>query len=162
MFGIANICGIFRYMAEMYVERLEHYSDDDAADLGRLMPHLSARFTSEPIDKKLLETIINSPFHDQLVARLDGRIVGAATLSLIMGAAAGRKGYLEDFVADPDVRRQGIGKKVWDEMMNWCRERNVDLGFTSHVSREAAHNFYHAQGAVIRDTSVFHVDVVQE
>jgi len=146
-------------MSDPAVERLTDYSHEDAAQLGRLMPFLSDSFSGEPIDAELLGTIIASPYHDQLVARLEGRIVGAATLSLVIGAAAGKKGYLEDFVTDPDVREQGIGGKVWDEMMAWCKEQGVNLDFTSRPSREAAHKFYHSHGAVVRETTVLHVDV---
>lgn len=142
------------------VERLTEYSTSVAAGLGRLMPFLSDKFNGEPIGQELLETIIESPHHDQLVAVLGKEvIVGAATLSLVMGAAAGEKGYLEDFVTDPQVARQGIGNKVWSEMMKWCSERNVNLDFTSRPSRTAAHHFYKKHGAVIRDTTVFHVDI---
>jgi len=55
--------------SEVSVERLSQYSEEDATQLGRLMPFLSENFDGEPVDKELLETIINSPFHDQLVAR---------------------------------------------------------------------------------------------
>jgi GNAT superfamily N-acetyltransferase len=146
-------------MLETSVERLTQYSEHDAEQLGRLMPFLSDSFTGEPVDAELLNTIITSPYHDQLVARLEGRIVGGATLSLVIGAAAGKKGYLEDFVTDPTVRGKGVGGKVWDEMLAWCREHEVSLDFTSRPSREAAHRFYHSHGAVVRETTVFHVDV---
>ena len=146
-------------MSEVSVERLNEYSEEDAVQLGRLMHFLSEKFTGEPIDRNLLEKIIESPFHDQLVARIEGRIVGAATMSIVMGAAAGKIGYLEDFVTDPSVQKQGIGSKVWDEMMRWCKEYDVDLDFTSRPSREDAHKFYKAHGANVRETTVFHVNV---
>jgi len=139
------------------VEALTVYHDADAAGLGRLMPFLSERLSDAPVDEALLRAIIESPYHDQLVARLDGRIVGAASLSLLMGPGVGRQGYLEDFVTDPSVRGQGVGDKIWQAMLGWCREREVALEFTSHPSRVAAHRFYGRQGAAVRDTTVFHV-----
>ena len=142
-------------MLEVTVERLTKYSSEDAVQLGRLMPFLSQSFSGGPVNKSLLKEIIASPYHDQLVARLDGRIVGAATLSLIMGAAAGKKGYLEDFVVDPEIRQKGIGGQLWDEMMRWCKQNSVDLHFTSRPSRQAAHSFYICHGATVRDTTVF-------
>ncbi len=143
------------------VERLRKYSENDAIQLGSLMSYLSEKFTGEPVDKELLKTIIESPYHDQLVARMEGRIIGAATMSLMMGAGAGKKGHLEDFIIEPDMRRQGIGSKIWSEMMNWCREQEVDLEFTSSSKRTAAHNFYIDHGAQVRETSVFNVDIEQ-
>jgi GNAT superfamily N-acetyltransferase len=145
-------------MTDVHVERLQEYTPEDAAGIGRLMPFLSDKFSGEPIDQELLETIINSPYHDQIVARLEGRIVGAATLSLVIGAAAGRKGYLEDFIADPAIQQQGVGTKIWQELLTWCKEREVDLSFTSHPSRKPAHDFYRSR-AKIYDTTVFKVDV---
>lgn len=146
-------------MTDVRVERLTTYNEGDAEQLGRLMPFLSELFSDDPVDPELLDAIIHSPYHDQLVARLDGRIVGAATLSIVLGAAAGRKGRLEDFVTDATLQGKGIGGKVWDEMMRWCKEHEVGLEFTSRPSREAAHRFYHERDAVVRDTTVFHKDM---
>lgn len=140
---------------EVNVERLEHYTPEDAVGIGRLMPFLSKNASGEPIPEDLLRQIVTSPYHEQLVARLDSVIVGAATLNLLMGPAVKKQGYLEDFVTDPEVRGMGIGNRIWDEMMKWCDENGVDLTFTSHGSREAAHRFYLSHGAHIRNTTVF-------
>ncbi len=145
------------------VERLKVYDLADAAGIGRLMPFLSPRFSDEPMAEDLLKEIIASLHHDQLVARLENIIVGCATLSTIMGPGVGKEGYLSDFVADPSVRRARIGDRIWNEMIRWCKEQGyskmqgVDLAFTSHPGREAAHRFYEAHGAEERDTTVFHV-----
>jgi ribosomal protein S18 acetylase RimI-like enzyme len=148
-------------MDTVSVEKLTEYSDEAARQLGRLMPFLSEHFTDDPVDQELLEAIIGSPYHDQLVAKLEGRIVGAATMSVMMGVGAERVGYLEDFVTDPTLRNQGIGSKVWDEIVKWCQEQGIVAGFdfTSNPNRNAAHSFYRAYGGQIRRTTAFHVDV---
>ncbi|USN96616.1 MAG: GNAT family N-acetyltransferase [Candidatus Nomurabacteria bacterium] len=136
------------------VERLRAYTPEDAAGIGRLMPFLSESFLSTPIPEERLRAIIESDYHDQLVAREDTRrIVGAATLSLILGAGAGGKAHLEDFVTDPETK--GVGSALWKEMGAWCVERDVELHFTSRSSRIAAQHFYLNRGAEIRDTNVF-------
>ena len=142
---------------DVIIERLAIYSDDDAVAIGKLLTSLSERFTGNPVPEDLLREIINSPYHDELVARLEGRIVGAATLSIVMGAGTGKIGYLEDFVVDTSIRRAGIGTKIWDEMKLWCEEHNVNLEFTSRPGREEAHEFYTSRGAIIRQTTVFRV-----
>lgn len=142
---------------QVTVERLTAYTENDAIELGKLMSSLSTRFDGQPVSRELLETIISSPSHDQIVARLDGHIVGAATVGLVMGAGAGRHGHLEDFVTDPEIRRQGVGNKIWDEVIKWCKEQGVNLYFTSRPSRSDAHAFYLAHGAMIKDTTVFYV-----
>lgn len=139
------------------IERLTKYLPEDAAAIGRLMPFLSQKLSDMPISEDLLTQIIESPYHEQIVARLDGKIVGAATLSIIMGPAVGRQARLESFVTDPEIRGQGIGSKIWAEALRWCVERQVDLEFTSNPSRKSAHKFYLARGAEIRNTTVFHV-----
>jgi GNAT superfamily N-acetyltransferase len=145
---------------DVSVERLNEYSDADAAGIGRLMPFLSENLSAEPMDEDVLRDIISSPYHDQLVARLDGIIVGTATMNLLMGPAVERKGNLQDFVADPDIRRRGIGDKIWGSMLEWCAEHkaNVGLEFTSKASRVEAHSFYKKHGAEVRDTIVFEVE----
>lgn len=147
---------------ELSVERLSHYTFEDAAGIGRLMPFLSKSRGAEPIPEELLTEIINSPHHEQLVARLDSIIVGAATLNILMGPAAGRLGYLEDFVTDPEAQGRGIGSRIWNEMMRWCDEHQVNLEFTSKATRETAHKFYLSRGAVIRETAVFRVNRGEE
>lgn len=141
----------------IHVERLQTYTHEDATEIGLLMPYLSSSFPSSPISEELLRTIIESDYHDQLVAREDNRrIVGSATLSLILGAGAGGKAYLEDFVTNPETK--GVGSALWQEMGAWCVERDVELHFTSRSSRIAAQHFYLNRGAEIRDTNAFRKD----
>lgn len=142
---------------QLKIETLQTYTEKDAGEIGRLMPYLSSSFTSDPIPEELLCRIIASPLHDQLVARDEnGRIIGTATLSVIYGAGAGMNAWLEDFVVDPDIQGAGIGSKLWDAMIEWCKAQHVGkLGFTSRPSRTAAHAFYVKRGAEIRDTSYF-------
>lgn len=142
------------------IEALTTYSAEDAADIGRLLPHLSQRFDGSAMSEKVLRDIISSPYHDQLIARDDqGHIVGTATLSIIM-ATDGHNAWLEDFVVDPHVQGAGIGGKLWDAMLEWCRTKDArKLSFTSRPTRTAAHAFYLKRGAEIRDTSYFKKDI---
>lgn len=145
--------------ANVRVEVLVQYSRSDAEEIGALMPFLNPALSSEPTDEILLRNIIGSRYHEQLVARIHGVIVGVATLNMLMGPGAVRQGYLEDFVVHPEVRGQSVGDAIWQAMLAWCRAYSVNLRFTSHPAREAAHKFYLAHGAEIKETSVFHVEV---
>ncbi len=142
-------------MSNVTIERLVAYNAQDAEDMGKLMPVLSSRFTDQLIDEGLFKEIVESPFHEQIIARLDGHIVGCATLSITMGVGAGHKAYLEDFVVDPSIQGHGVGGKIWEEITEWCKQRNVKLFFTSNAQKEAAHRFYISHGATVRDTTVF-------
>ncbi len=144
---------------EVQVERLITYNPTDAVGIGRLMPYLDERLSEEPMDSKLLQAIISSPYHEQLVARIDGIIVGAATMNLLLGPAVGRMGYLEDFVVDGSIQSRGVGASIWNEMVDWCREWGVDLSFTSNPNRSMAHRFYLKRGAEIRPTTSFIVPI---
>jgi GNAT superfamily N-acetyltransferase len=142
-------------MAE--VERLRTANLDDAAELGALMTHLSENYDGAPVSIVLLESLIASPVSDQLVARQQGRIVGAATLHALY-APVGSKAWLEDFVTDPSVRGQGLGRALWMEIEVWCQERSLPLQFLSHPKREDAHVFYKRQGAIALSTTAFRKD----
>lgn len=147
-------------MNDIVIEKLIAYSNQDAADLGQLMTSLSTSTDGKPVDRQLLLDIINSPWHDMIVARLGGKIVGAATLSLLLGPVAKRIAYLEDFVTDQTVQGQDIGSQLWDAMLEWCRKKGARrLEFTSNPARQAAHQFYLKRGAVTYDTTVFHKEI---
>lgn len=139
------------------VERLHDFNQDDAAGIGKLRPYLIEGAGDGPVDEALLRSIVESPDRVQLVARDEqrSRVVGAATLNIIVGAMAGKKGWLEDFVTDPTAGVRGIGQLVWNEMVEWCKENDVSLEFTSRPSRVAAHKFYLKQNAATRETTVF-------
>lgn len=142
-------------MDQLIVERLQVATEQDAKSLGLLLRSLSIKFDGKPVPLQLLEEIVRSPDNEQIVGRLHDRIVGAATLSIVRGIGAGRIGYLQDFVTDPEVRGKGVGRAIWQDIDEWCIDSGVDLEFTSREERAAAHHFYQAQGATIRETSVF-------
>jgi GNAT superfamily N-acetyltransferase len=142
------------------IERLESFTDQDIKDLAKLG---DALFDFDgKIDARVLDFIVSHPdSHVQIVARSDGRIVGAATLSIVSGAlVAGNNAYLQDFSVSSEIQGQGIGGKVWDEMILWCKENQVQrLEFTSRPAYANAHKFYEKRGATIRDTDAFKVDI---
>lgn len=139
------------------VEALNSYSESDAAQIGKLLASLSDKFDGSPISGQLLRNIIDSPYHEQLIARSsEGVVVGAATLNIIMGAGIGRKAWLDDFVVDPSLQGSGVGSLMWDAMIEWCKLHNIAmLSFTSNPKRVAAHRFYLKRGAEIYETDYF-------
>jgi len=140
--------------SEIEIARLETYSESDAAELGRLMTALSSRATGDPIEESLLRAIVESPDYVQVVAHHKARLVGAATVGIVMNPL-GRMGRLEAFVTSEDARGMGVGDALWNEVMEWCKEKDIDLEFTSKPDRRDAHRFYEKHGAAVRDTVVF-------
>ena len=136
---------------------LTTYSSADIATIADLLETLSPRFSDLQLDPVFLDEIIASPYHDLIVTRIDGAVVGIATLSITMGVGAGKKAYLEDFVVSHMLRGRGIGSSLWQFISLWCKQRQVSLYFTSRPipSRHEAHQFYLHHGALIRETDVF-------
>ncbi len=146
-----------KQISDISIEILAKYSEKDAAAIGRLLPYLSDSFSSQPIDRQVLEDIITSPYHDQLVARdHNGIIIGTLTLTITMGAGVIRKAWIEDFIVDPATQGMGVGSKLWDASIIWCQEhRAKKLEFTSRPAKATAQQFYLKRGAVIRETNFF-------
>lgn len=141
-------------MNELTIERASHIAESDVADITNLIAALTSK--PHPADAELLQQIIDSPSHVLLLARLSGKVVGMATAALLLGPAAGRKIYLDDFVTDPTVQGKGVGSRLWDAVIDWGREQGaLKLEFTSRPEREAAQRFYLKKGAVVRSTNVF-------
>jgi GNAT superfamily N-acetyltransferase len=143
------------------IERLTKFNRADAAAIGALMLALSDKFDGRPTDENLLKEIIASPYHVQIVARDENdKIIGIATLSMLLSPEPIRNAYLETFVVDSNAQGGGIGGKIWDEMIKWCREKGCQrLEFTSSSKRTGAIAFYQKKGAAIYDTNFFRMEI---
>ena len=142
----------------MKIQPLTEYSEATATRIRELLIQLSRSGRDRgKIPREWFEDLISSPSHDMLLAIDDNdRIIGIATLSIIMGPIVRRVAYLEDFVTDEKVRGQGVGSALWDAMLDWARaKRCTELCFTSGHGREAAQAFYLHKGAKIYDTNYF-------
>ena len=141
----------------MRIERLKKYSPEVANQVRELLIQLSRSGKDRgEIPKEWFDALIDSPYHDMLLALDDDRVVGIATLSVTMGPITRKNAYLEDFVTDASVRGQGVGSALWDEMLKWCAEKGCgNLCFTCGQGREAAQGFYKAHGAEIYETNFF-------
>ncbi|QTX06071.1 GNAT family N-acetyltransferase [Agromyces archimandritae] len=89
-----------------------------------------------------------------LVSRLNGRIVGMATL-VSFPLPTGLRGFVEDVVSHESVRGQGVGRGLLTAMIDIAVARGFrSLELTSRPSREAALRLYESVGFVRRDTNV--------
>lgn len=141
----------------MKITTLKEYGPETAGQIRHLLTQLSRTGKDKgEIPESWFTDIINSPFHDLLIAEKNNHILGFACLSVIMGPGIGKNAYLEDFVTDSTVRGKGIGSKLWNEMLNWATEKGCkNLEFTCGNGREAAQKFYKSKGASIYDTNFF-------
>lgn len=145
----------------MKITKLDKYTPEAANQIRQLLIQLS-RTHKDPgeISKQYIRELIASSYHDILIAQTDDdKIVGVALLSIIANFKK-KKAYLEDFVTDDNIRGQGIGSKMWEEMLIWAKNHNcAELDFTSGKGREAAWDFYLHKGATIYDTNFFRKEI---
>jgi ribosomal protein S18 acetylase RimI-like enzyme len=85
------------------------------------------------------------------VAEREGRVVGGVIASVRVQESffeARRFGYVSDLVVDPEFRRQGIGRALWEKARTWLRVPGVDI-IRLHVAArsEAARAFWKSVGA---------------
>ncbi len=141
----------------MIVKKLETYTPEVAARVRELLIQLSRSGKDKgEIPREWFEDVINSSYHDLLIAEEDGKILGIATLSILMGPGIRKNAYLEDFVTDSTVRGKGIGSALWQAMLEWAAEKGCqDLEFTCGHGRESAQEFYKHHGAEVYDTNFF-------
>jgi GNAT superfamily N-acetyltransferase len=146
-------------MSEITIKKVTEYTDELGRDLQRLMEILTPRAKGKTVDKKMMEDIIKSPFHDQYIAvDENGKVVGAITFSEVLGpfVGGGRTVFMEDFVVDPDAQGGGIGSKLFQTLIDWSREHGAKkIEFTSRQLHEGSHDFYAKRGAKKRDSHIF-------
>lgn len=84
-----------------------------------------------------------------MVADLDDRIVG-----YLVGYVAGsgslrpiRVGTLESMFVSSDVRSRGIGRRLAEAFLEWCRTQRVQrISVTAYASNDGAIRFYRRMG----------------
>ncbi len=146
----------------MRVEILTKYEEATANRIRELLIQLSRSGKDRgEIPKEWFKDLIKSENHDMLLAIDDNnKVIGIATLSIIMGPIVRKAAYLEDFVTDVEVRGQGVGSKLWEEMLKWAKSKGCsEFCFTSGQGREAAQQFYLKRGAEIYDTNFFRLSL---
>ena len=77
------------------------------------------------------------------VAELDGQVEGFALWYIRFSTWKGQRMYLEDFVVTEKLRGQGIGKRLFDQLLAEAKEKNFN-GIVWQVLEwnEPAINFY--------------------
>ncbi len=141
----------------MIVKPLDHYTPEIANRVRELLIQLSRSGKDKgEIPEDWFNDIINSPWHDLLIAEEDGKILGIASVSVTMGPGIRKNAYLEDFVTDAEVRGKGVGTAIWNAYEAWARAKGCkNLEFTCGHGREKSQEFYKHHGAEVYDTNFF-------
>ncbi len=98
------------------------------------------------------EADFDEGFYQALVAEDEGKVIGMALYYYVYSTWKGRMVYLEDFVLDAAYRRRGIGKQLWDALIERGRERGCKLLKWQVVdSNTEAMKFYAAQEGIMEE-----------
>lgn len=131
---------------------------EDAASLAQPLLGLLAELSpgNAPLEVETVAERLRDARVRVLVALSEERLIGAATLTLLVTLADGLVGRVEDVIVSPSARGLGVGRSLMDALHAEARElglAHVDL--TSRPSREAANAMYLALGYERRDTNVY-------
>lgn len=110
-------------------------------DNGRILPLEQARI--------ILAHMRAYPDYQLNVAVVRGEIVGVFALLVMdnLGHLGAPSGVVEDVVVREDWRRRGIGRKMLDFALNYCKSRGCyKVALSSNLQREEAHRFYERLG----------------
>jgi GNAT superfamily N-acetyltransferase len=119
----------------------------DADDAARLLGQLGYPADAAEVARRMA-LLAQDPMIETLVAELDGRVVGLATLHQLQ--VINRPGpvmQLTALVVDDTVRQQGVGRILVRAVVERGKARGCErLSVTTHIDREAAHRFYSRAG----------------
>jgi len=110
-------------------------------DNGRTLPLEQAR--------EIFARMLTYPDYQLYVAVVRGEIVGVFALLVMdnLGHLGAPSGVVEDVVVRKEWRRRGIGQKMLDLALHYCKSRGCyKLALSSNLQREEAHRFYERLG----------------
>ncbi len=135
------------------------------ADVGTInlddLNSLIAQLTTSPIKHNLtsFRRFLDQPSLFQLAAFADQHLVGLASLFVVRKIEV-KAGLVEGVVVDKKYRRQGIGTKMMELLIEKTRQIGVKhLDLTSHPARVAANRLYLRLGFHLRQTNLYRLDL---
>jgi len=135
------------------------YTPEIAAGIGRLMPQLDGSFSDTPITPEFYQEVADSDYHDRLIAvRNEIQVIGAATLTIVLGDGMGRRGQLEDFVVDEAERGTPLARDMVHAMYEWADAKGVPQGkvyWQTETYRPAAIGFYNKVATRLEETITY-------
>lgn len=92
-----------------------------------------------------------------LLLKDDDDVIGCTLITLRNDPIKNMTAFHLDYVCiSEDYQRQGLGKKLFEQVERIAREENIDsIQLTSNKSRTVARNLYFDEGMEIVDTDLF-------
>ena len=113
--------------------------------LKQLWPALLLNFEALQV---VYENALKSDKQKLIVGLIDNKIVGFCSLTITNNLwQAGNLGHIDELVVENSFRRQGIGKKLMDEITKVAKDhhcKRIELDSAFH--RKDAHMFYEQSG----------------
>ena len=137
------------------------YDGDVAEAMGKLRAQLSSRHDGSAIEREKIEELIESPYHDILIAADEGKVVGMVIVSVVL-ATLDRNVYMEDLVVDSECRGKGVGGMLLEAVKDWGRNkgcRRLEFTSSNRDGKAGARGFYESHGAEVRETDFYRVEL---
>ena len=141
----------------MAAYNIEHVAQFDSALISPIADMLAQLTTREyPFGEQELRAIIEDSASQLFVMRDDERIMGMLTLGHYT-SPTGRKGWVEDVVVSTEYRGEGLGRRLINHAIEYCRENlsPCTLMLTSNPARIAANELYRTSGFEPKQTNVY-------
>ena len=141
-------------MAAYTIELVTQFDSALIAPIADMLAQLTAR--EYPFGEQELRAIVEDSASQLFVMRDDERIMGMLTLGHYT-SPTGRKVWVEDVVVSADYRGKGLGRRLINHAIEYCRENlsPCTLMLTSNPARIAANELYRTSGFEPKQTNVY-------
>lgn len=142
-------------MSERYtIDTVTQYDAELLAPIAAMLEQLTGRETN--FGKQELRAIIENPASQLFILRADESVAGMLTLGCYP-SPTGRKVWVEDVVAHKDYRGKGLGRKLINHAIAYCKQYYAPctLMLTSNPARVAANELYRSSGFEPKHTNVY-------
>lgn len=141
-------------MATYTIEHVTQFDSALIAPIADMLAQLTAR--EYPFGEQELRAIIEDSASQLFVMRDNERIMGMLTLGHYT-SPTGRKVWVEDVVVSTEYRGEGLGRKLINHAIEYCRENlsPCTLMLTSNPARVAANELYRTSGFEPKQTNVY-------
>ncbi len=132
--------------------RIRPANADDIAAMSRLLSQLFSIETDFVADEEKqqrgLQLLLDSPDGHCVVAEGQDRVIGMATVQVLISTAeGGRVGLVEDVVVDEAHRGKGVGAAMLNSLQQWAKDNALSrLQLAADRDNGAALEFYAGQG----------------
>lgn len=141
-------------MATYTIEHVAQFDSALIAPIADMLAQLTAR--EYPFGEQELRAIIEDSASQLFIMRDNEHIMGMLTLGHYT-SPTGRKVWVEDVVVSADYRGKGLGRRLIDHAIAYCRENlyPCTLMLTSNPARVAANELYRTSGFEPKQTNVY-------